>query len=432
MMTGPTTLILLDTKANRHSLNALVGALETAPDLDEVELRLASGEPQLDASINAVLSAGRRPIVGASFTTPQLWRMQDVMGRLRGRFKGTPVLWIAGGPHPTADPEGTLRLGFDIVVRGEGEATLLDLLRTIIAGGDWGDVLGIAFRNAAGAMQLTGRRPSIDLNGFPPFPLRRRRVVGPIEITRGCPFACAFCQTSHLAGVQPRHRNIETICRYAGVIRQRGLRDVRVLTPNAFSYGSPDGKTLNLPALESLLSALRQTLGQEGRLYFGSFPSEVRPEHVTDATLQLITRYANNDNLVIGAQSGSPEVLKHCGRGHTVADVFSAVARSVAAGLTPHVDFIFGLPGETPDDMKRTIQVIRELVAIGALIHAHTFMPLPQTRFAHQPPGRIHGRLRSIIREMVHDGTLHGVWHRQEREAKRIAEYLRNDEHSAF
>ena len=247
------------------------------------------------------------------------------------------------------------RLGFDVAVVGEGEATLLDLLRTLAGGGDLSTVAGIAFRDAAGNVQRTVRREPIDLDAFPPFPLRRRRMVGPIEITRGCPFACGFCQTSHLLGMRPRHRSVETIVRYAAAIRERPHCDVRVITPNAFSYGSPDGRTLNLPALESLLAALRRTLRSDGRLFFGTFPSEVRPEHVTDETLALLKRFANNDYLIIGAQSGSERMLAHCHRGHGVAEVLTATARILAAGLQPHVDFLFGLPGETDDDLDETI-----------------------------------------------------------------------------
>ncbi|MCY2994577.1 MAG: TIGR04013 family B12-binding domain/radical SAM domain-containing protein [Planctomycetota bacterium] len=410
-------LIMLDAKPNRHSLNALLGALETDRTLDRLGLRLAANEDQLGHHLAESLSAGQRPIVGLSFTTPQLGRMRDMLRRLTEQFgDAARVRWVAGGPHPTADPEGTLRLGFDVVVRGEGEATLLDLLHTLAARDDLAEVdelaalPGIAFRRGTGDVQFTGRRPPIDLDAFPPFPLWRRRVVGPIEITRGCPFACGYCQTSHLLGTQPRHRSIETIARYAGLIRERNLRDVRVITPNAFSYGSPDGRTLNLPALESLLATLRHTLGAHGRLFFGTFPSEVRPEHVADATLELVKRYANNDNLVIGAQSGSQRMLEHCGRGHRVDDIFSAVSRTLAAGLKPLVDFIFGLPGETREDLQSTIDVIRELAAMGALIHAHTFLPLPQTRFADEPAGRIHGRLRPVLKELIRNGTLFGVW----------------------
>lgn len=431
-MIDRTALILLDAKSCRHGLNALVGALETDRSLDALELRLPSNEAQLVAHIVEVLSAGKRAVVGLSFTTPQLWQMRDLMVRLKGRLDEqvdhSPVVWIAGGPHPTADPEGTLRIGFNVAVRGDGEATLLDLLKAIAAGGDGAGIPGTVVRRQSGELQAGARREPVDLDAFPPFPIWRRRIVGPIEITRGCPFACAYCQTTHLQGPKPRHRSIDVVARFAGVIRERGLRDVRVVTPNAFSYGSPDGTTINFPALESLLTTLRQTLGPEGRLYFGSFPSEVRPEHVNPATVELVTRYANNDNLVIGAQSGSERMLKLCRRGHTVADVFSAVSATLAAGLIPQVDFIFGLPDETLDDMQCSIAMIQELAAMGALIHAHTFMPLPQTGYAKEPAGRIHGRLRLTIKELIRKGSLHGIWHKQERVAQRIAHYLQTGE----
>jgi B12-binding domain/radical SAM domain protein len=405
-------LVLLDTKWNRLSVNALVGALETASDCDALELRLPGSLSQLDRDIADLRARGKRPIVGLSFTTWGLQRVREMVGR------GDPsVLWVAGGPHPTADPEGTLRLGFQVVVCGEGEVTLLDLLRTIASGEDLADVPGLAVRNEAGEVVFTGRGKPVDMDQFPPFPLRRRRVIGSIEIARGCPFGCGFCQTSHLLGVRPRYRSVETIARFASVVRQRGMRDVRFVAPNAFSYGSPDGRQLNLAALESLLSTLRTTVGPEGRLFFGTFPSEVRPEHVTEATLALVKRFVTNDSLIIGAQSGSDRMLAQCHRGHRVSDVYCAALRTIAAGLMPHVDFIFGLPGETAEDLAETMKTLRELVSMGAIIHAHTFMPLPQTRFADSPPGKIAGRLRALIRELAHNGRLYGIWHRQLREA---------------
>jgi B12-binding domain/radical SAM domain protein len=426
-MMGRTVLLLLDAKQNRHSLNALLGALETDRKLDDLEIRLPANEAQLGQNIGDALSAGRRPIVGLSFATPQFWQITELMCRLKKPFHdGLPALWVAGGPHPTADPEGTLRLGFDIVVLGEGEATLLDLLETVTADGGLAEVPGLAFRGPSGETIFTRHRTSIDLDQYPPFPLRRSRRVGPIEITRGCPFACGYCQTSQLFGTQPRHRSVETIAHYANVIRQKNPCDVRLITPNAFSYGSADGKRLNFPVLESLLATLRQTLGVAGRLFFGTFPSEVRPEHVNGATLELVKRYANNDCLVIGAQSGSEKVLARCGRGHGVAEIMTAVSQTIAAGLRPHVDFIFGLPDETPEDVKSTVEVIRELAAMGALIHAHTFMPLPQTRFARECPGVISSRLRPVIKELIRGGVLSGVWHKQEREAKHMAQYIRD------
>jgi hypothetical protein len=58
-------------------------------------------------------------------------------------------------------------------------------------------------------------------------------------------------------------------------LRERGLRDVRFITPTALSYGSQDSSP-NLAAVEELLTACKEGIGPDGRVYFGSFPSEIR------------------------------------------------------------------------------------------------------------------------------------------------------------
>jgi radical SAM superfamily enzyme YgiQ (UPF0313 family) len=158
---------------------------------------------------------------------------------------------------------------------------------------------------------------------------------------------------------------------------------------------------------------MRQAAGLSNRIYFGSFPSEVRPEHVIDATLELVRRYANNDNLIIGAQSGSQRVLDLCGRSHTIADVVSAVRLTIRHRLTPVVDFIFGLPGEGEPDEMASLELIRELAALGATIRGHAFSPLPQTPFAGACRGRVSSRVRAALGPLHRQGRLTGLWWRQ-------------------
>jgi radical SAM superfamily enzyme YgiQ (UPF0313 family) len=197
--------------------------------------------------------------------------------------------------------------------------------------------------------------------------------------------------------------------------------DLRVVTPNAFSYGSPDGRSLNLTALRELLREVRRAQGSSGRLFFGSMPSEVRPEHVNAATLRLVRRYAANDNLAIGAQSGSQRLLDAAGRGHSVADIVAAVAAARKAGLKTNVDFIFGLPGEAEPDQERSLALIRRLVDMGARIHAHWFMPLPQTRFAALQPPPMPPRFAAELARLAAAGVLYGQWQAQESLARRLA-----------
>ena len=72
-----------------------------------------------------------------------------------------------------------------------------------------------------------------------------------------------------------------------------GLRDVRFISPNAFSYGSINGRKPNIRAIEELLEGIRGIIGPKGRIFFGTFPSEVRPEFVSEDILEVIKKYVN-------------------------------------------------------------------------------------------------------------------------------------------
>lgn len=409
-MTGP--LILYGGKQNRYSINALLGALLAAGHrhmpmvFDRPETLLAHAKPH----------TGPPPLAAFSFFSTQT----DAIAPLVRKLKRYGWRLVAGGPHASGDPTGTLDMGFDIVVRGEGEEALPELLAALTEGRDLATVAGISYRADDGTILHTGRRPPVDLDRYPPFAPAWQRF-GPIEITRGCPFACRYCQTSYLFGSRVRHRSIDTIGALAAEMAERGLTDIRVITPNALAYGSPDGATVVLDAVEALLARLRAIVGRRGRIFFGSFPSEVRPDHLSDPAAKLLQRYVDNDNLVIGAQSGSDRMLERCGRGHTTADVLQAVTAARRAGFQPLVDFIFGLPGETPADRAATVAMMERLIDLGARVHAHTFMPLPQTPFASAPAGQVEPGLRRHAERLITRGALFGAWQRQEREAQRLS-----------
>ncbi|MDD5629950.1 MAG: TIGR04013 family B12-binding domain/radical SAM domain-containing protein [Elusimicrobia bacterium] len=412
-------LILYYAKPNRFSIAALAGALEARPELRGLPVDFPSDLARLRRALRAALRRHDLVVVGFSLATPQMEGLPPLLARLREDFPER-VLWLAGGPHPSADPAGTLRAGFDLVARGEGEETLAELLGRLRRGYDGRGLAGLSWLDARGRCRCGGARPPADLDRLPPFS-PGRRVFGPIEITRGCPFACGFCQTSALFGRRPRHRSPEVVAHYAGLLASRGMFDLRVVTPNAFSYGSPDGRSVDLPALRELLRAVRRAQGPSGRIFFGSMPSEVRPEHVNAATLALVRRYAANDNLAIGAQSGSRAQLDAAGRGHGVEEIVSAVAATRKAGLKANVDFIFGLPGEGEADQERSLALIRRLVGLGARIHAHWFMPLPQTRYAGLPPAPPPPRFAAELARLAAAGVLYGQWQGQESLGRRLA-----------
>jgi radical SAM superfamily enzyme YgiQ (UPF0313 family) len=199
-----------------------------------------------------------------------------------------------------------------------------------------------------------------------------------------------------------------------------GYSYLRFVTPNAFAYQSPDnGRTVNLKAIERLLQEMAGLVGRE-RVYFGTFPSEVGPETVTPESVALVRRYCGNDNLIFGAQTGSDRLLRGLRRNHTIADVYRAAEVIVRAGLTPVVDLIFGLPGEQSEDVAATLRLMEDLVALGAVLHTHTFMPLPGTPLEHAPPGRVDPALHPLLDRLASQGHQIGQWRKQEELAQRM------------
>ncbi len=151
--------------------------------------------------------------------------------------------------------------------------------------------------------------------------------------------------------------------------------------------------------------------GKEGKkIYFGTFPSEVRPEFVTDEALEMIVHYCTNETLSLGAQSGSDRMLKEMRRGHTVDDVVTAVERCTSHRITPNVDFIFGYPDETEQDQQDSLKLIKFISKKGGSVRAHYLTPLPDTPYADVVPSKVGRDVKRTLGRMALDGNLTGVW----------------------
>ena len=417
-------LIFAYFRPNRYSFNALLGALERdlSIGLKAFKFFFPRKEEELISFVKE-LSERYEIFLFLSFFTPQYWEVKELLQKIKNLKLKNRVFLIAGGPHATGLPRKTLEMGFDYVFVGEGEETLLEFLKGLLKEEYFPKIKGLAYFKGEEFI-YTGKARPVDLSNYPPFSLKFS-LIGPMEITRGCPFTCKYCQTPCIFGTKVRHRSLEQILFYAEALLRRGIRDLRFITPNAFSYGSPDGKTLNLEGVKTLLEELYKLVKPyQGRLFFGSFPSEVRPEHVTEETVQLVKRYCANDNLVIGAQTGSERMLEYLQRGHTVEDVRRAVKITLKAGLKAKVDFIFGLPGEKEEDIRATLFLMEELARMGAIIHAHTFMPLPQTPFMKKPAGKISKEIFDFIKKFLPKGQVFGEWEKQMILAERISKEL--------
>jgi B12-binding domain/radical SAM domain protein len=408
------------TKDTIYSINAVVAALETNEKTCNTDIFYAPNKKQLRSQIESQIGNYSVLIIGFSIFTTEIREITKLIKKIRNAY-GQQVIIIAGGPHPSGAPKDTLQRGVDVAFIGESEDTIIQFVRSLQTNGSYKGISGIAYFDQDNTFQFEKKDHFIDLNNYPPFPLKNTRF-GAIEIARGCPYSCNFCQTSFMMGIQPRYRSVDTICRYTSIVENqfKHSTDIRFILPNAFSYGSKDGKSVNLPKLEELLSRVRGIIGEQGRIFFGSFPSEVRPEHVNENTLALVKTYAHNDNIIIGAQSGSQRMLDFCNRGHTTQDIYNAVKISMQFDILPNVDFIFGLPGENKNDQVQTIEFMKELIKMGARIHAHFFIPLPGTPFANATFSSLDKRTKKFLKQYNYRGKVYGNWRSQEKLAKKL------------
>ncbi|MFH1810392.1 MAG: TIGR04013 family B12-binding domain/radical SAM domain-containing protein [Pseudomonadota bacterium] len=386
------SLVFRRSGRNHNALAALAAALESSGGLGDLTVSVVDS---LDAVPDDLA------VLAYSFLTPDLERVRDEVVELR-RLRGQGVVLVAGGAHASADPGGTLALGFDAVFVGEGERSFPAFIQRMLESGE----------------VVRGRidpGPPIDLDDFDWDDARRGNFPF-AEITRGCPHGCAFCQVPVLFGRRMRHRSPAAIAR--GVARSAGAghRRFRYLSSDAFAYrGAARDVEKSLTALldASEAAGARQQL-------LGNFPAEVRPDRVTPELLALVRARCFNRTLVIGAQSGSDRVLELMHRGHDVETSRLAIALTVEAGLVPHVDILLCFPGEDASEQGATLDLADWCIAVGARVHAHSYIPLPGTPSWPAPPEALTPSTRSRLKGLEQRGALDGYWEQHIGMARKI------------
>ena len=409
----PTTpLIVRITKHNWYSFAPLLASLRDSKDLaKKLEIKIAKTRDSLYHTIKEVTNReeeSKKALVLYSFCTTDKEKVGKEVKNLQEKFEKN-VFLICGGPHPSGDPEDAINIGFNVIIRGEGEEKLETFLSKIL------DLESVEnFPSPKIIPENFDKKKkglSMNLDDYLPYSIWDN-LYPPIEITRGCPFDCYFCQTAYLFGKKMRHRTLKSIeaCieAYQGIFKDRGQVDIRFISPNALAYGS-DGISPNLEAVEKLLRLCGSK--NDTRVFFGTFPSEVRPEFVTRKTARLIADLASNKKIHVGGQSGSDQILKRVHRGHDVNSISEAVENLLDVGLTPVVDFIFGFPMETDKDQIKTLRLIEKIVDQGGEIRVHYFTPLSGTPLYKTKPVDIIKEVNKIIGSFIKEGKVSGKIH---------------------
>jgi anaerobic magnesium-protoporphyrin IX monomethyl ester cyclase len=285
-----------------------------------------------------------------------------------------------GGPHVSVNYHETLSYPFvDLVVRGEGEITFLELCRAIARGEDQPlDIAGTVVRSEGRTIVLPKRQriKNLDELPFPArhlMPLNLYNIPGTILTSRGCPFACGFCAGPVVLGRKYVARSAENV-----VAEVKMCIDLFGLTS---FYFIDDTMTHDTGRLMDICEGLRQldipqSLGRKLK-----WTCESRADAVTIDILREMKR-AGCTTIQFGMESGSQELLDQLGKRVTLKQIEQAVVWSRQEGISPVLSMFFPHPDETEETLKQTFDFIRKLYAAGAEKIIPALLTLfPGTRF---------------------------------------------------
>ncbi len=297
--------------------------------------------------------ARRRPdAIGMTVMTP----MVDVVARAVRVVRPYTGLVVAGGPHPTAVGEAAFEdlKGTDATVEGEGEGVIGPLLTWWAAGGAGTPPDGVRCKGRP----FTPSVPPVDLQTLP-LPARdllpteayrylfaTRRGFATMITSRGCPFACSFCDKS-ISGSRWRARPAVDVVDEMEVLAKSGV---------GFINFYDDNFTLQKRRVIAICEEiLRRNLDVQWKC-------EGRVDSVDLPMLRLM-RKAGCRVVAYGVESANPSTLARLRKDIRVDQVASAFAATRAAGLRSLAYMILGAPGEDPADVRRSVAFCREIGA---------------------------------------------------------------------
>lgn len=292
---------------------------------------------------------------GITGTTPLYSEMVNLSRLVKDTVNSITV--VVGGVHASVLPEEFMRLdSVDVVVYGEGDFTLVDVL----SGVPLEEVRGIYYKSDGTVVQNEPRQrvQNLDTLPYPAWDLFdlgryeasylavRKNPVGPLETSRGCVFGCSFCNKS-IFGRAFRVKSVGRVVDEMEYMLKVGFREIHI---------QDDGFSTNLERAKEICDEIvRRRLRFPWSLFNG-----VRVDRV-DLELMQKLKKAGCYQVAFGFESGNQEVLNAAQKGTTLDQARQAVKMAKAAGLWTFGFFMFGLSGETEETMQETIDFAVEL-----------------------------------------------------------------------
>ena len=335
-------------------------------------------------------AAERPDIVGVSAFTFN--RHEAMRVAALARAANPRCLVLAGGPHATHMTHHLLHNypQIDLVVRGEGEETMLALVRAVAAGTivrpdlgaapalgrDLGAVgadgpshalAGVSYRTAEGCRDAPDR-PVLQNLDLLPHPAADPHLVGVeaesqfefVITSRGCPAACTFCSSPEFWGRGLRFRSAAHMIEEVRLLREK--HGVVYLSIRDDTFTAHRQRVLDFC----------RGLGESGIDLLWDCQSRV---NIVDEERLVAMRRAGCTHIQYGVESGSPRMLERLNKGIGVDEIRRAAALTRRIGLGLSIYLITGIDGETDEDLASTVRLIEEIRPHDGLVSPLTVYP---------------------------------------------------------
>lgn len=280
---------------------------------------------------------------------------------------------ILGGPGVSGIADKILKHfpGVDIVVKGEGEVTIVDLMNKVNNCG-LDTVNGISYIDKQKIINNPPRKRIQNLDEIP-FPayhkldfdkyitIERPFPVG-IITTRGCPFKCTFCDVAPMWGREVYTRSIENVIEEIKFLYEKYNQKISGFEDDTFVLSK---KRVLKFCSEFNKENLDIKWGCHGRI------------DLMDANLMKNMHDSGCNQIYYGVESGSNRILDTIKKGFKIEKALKVVTESVKFFDDVTASFMWGFPFETRMDMYDTIIAMRIMSRAGANVQMHLLGPLP-------------------------------------------------------
>uniref|UniRef100_I2PWP1 Fe-S oxidoreductase n=1 Tax=Desulfovibrio sp. U5L TaxID=596152 RepID=I2PWP1_9BACT len=292
------------------------------------------------------------------------------------KARGIPT--AAGGAYPTTAPQEVLDAGCDFLIQGEGETTVPELVAALEAGRTHGTF--VCLDKPALADSPPPRFDLVPLGDYESMSL---------QTSRGCPFACEFCDIVSLFGRTQRHKAPDQVIGELEAIRRLGFRGTVFVADDNFIG--------NRPRAVTLLQRIIEWQARHGEPF--DFITQASVNLGQDIALIDLLTAANFSYVFVGIESPDNDVLTAAGKHQNVRNPLLDSLRAINAnGLSVIGSFILGMDGEKPGAGAR-MQALAEAADLPWVM-VNVLRALPRTA--------LWDRLREEGR--LHDGIEESGW----------------------